>query len=181
MKFVVRQGDRVEKVAVEPIDAGFRITVGDAVYTVDAARAGGAAGAAGAGGRGADGGLLSLRIDGGQYEVAVHPAGDGRYRVSTRRGAGDVEVLDPLAHLAREAKAASGVRGKERVNAMMPGRVVALLAQEGAEVTAGQGILVLEAMKMENEILADRDGVVRKIFVAEGQPVERGEPLFEIE
>ena len=101
--------------------------------------------------------------------------------MSGRRGAGEVEVLDPLAHLARQAGAAAGARGKERVSAQMPGRVVALLAAEGDEVKAGQGVVVLEAMKMENEILADRDGVVRKLFVAEGQPVESGEPLFELE
>jgi pyruvate carboxylase subunit B len=176
VKLVVRRGDRVEKVSVEPADGGFRVTVGDASYVVDAARAGGAAGPAAAGG-----GLHSLRIDGGHYEVAVHPTGDNTYRVASRRGADEVEVHDPLAYLAQEAKAASGSRGKERVTAMMPGRVVALLAEEGAEVHAGQGILVLEAMKMENEIVADRDGVVRKIFVDEGQPVDRGEALFEIE
>ena len=113
--------------------------------------------------------------------MAVHALADGRYRVSSRHGAAEVEVDSPLAHFARQATAGSGARGKARVTAMMPGRVVALLAAEGAEVTAGQGIVVLEAMKMENEILADRDGVVRRLFVTEGQSVEGGEPLFEIE
>ena len=177
MELIVRRGVRTEKVTVERAGdgRGFRVQVGDGVYTVDAARAGGPA----AGKEG--GGLLSLRIDGGHHEVAVDPLGEGRYRVSSRHGAGEVEVHDPLTHLAREATAASGARGKARVTAMMPGRVVALLAAEGAEVKAGQGIVVLEAMKMENEILADRAGVVLKIFVRDGQSVESGEPLFEIE
>jgi biotin carboxyl carrier protein len=63
----------------------------------------------------------------------------------------------------------------------MPGRVVALLAEEGSSVEQGQGILVLEAMKMENEIAAERDGTLKKLFVELGQPVEGGDPLFEIE
>ncbi|MGB5552633.1 MAG: biotin/lipoyl-containing protein, partial [Thermoanaerobaculia bacterium] len=62
----------------------------------------------------------------------------------------------------------------------MPGRVVELLVQEGDEVTVGQGLVVLEAMKMENEIQADRAGTVKKIFVSAGQPVEGGDPLFEL-
>ena len=169
MELIVRHRDRTEKVSVDRAGEGrgFRVQVGDVVYTVDAARAGRL--------------LHSLRIDGGQYEVAVDPLDDRRYRVSSRRGAAEVEVDSPLTHFAREATAGSSARGKARVTAMMPGRVVALLAKEGAEVTAGQGILVLEAMKMENEILADRDGVVRHLFVTQGQSVEGGEPLFEIE
>ena len=63
----------------------------------------------------------------------------------------------------------------------MPGRVIEILAQEGQEVAAGQGVLVLEAMKMENEIQAENDGVVRRILVETGQAVEGGDPLFEIE
>jgi acetyl/propionyl-CoA carboxylase alpha subunit len=166
VELIARRGERTEKVSVTRDGDGLRVTVGDAAYAVDAA---------------ASGGLHSLRIDGAHYEVAVQPLGDGSYRVSGRRGADDVEVLDPLAHLARQSGAAAGARGKERVTAQMPGRVVALLAAAGDEVKAGQGVVVLEAMKMENEILADRDGVLRKLFVAEGQPVESGEALFELE
>ncbi|TNF74372.1 MAG: acetyl-CoA carboxylase biotin carboxyl carrier protein subunit [Acidobacteria bacterium] len=62
----------------------------------------------------------------------------------------------------------------------MPGRVVALLVEEGQEVESGDGLVVLEAMKMENEIRAETAGVVRKILVSEGQAVEGGDPLFEI-
>jgi pyruvate carboxylase subunit B len=62
----------------------------------------------------------------------------------------------------------------------MPGRVVAVLVEEGAAVTAGQGVVVLEAMKMENEIRAEADGTVAKIFVQPGQAVDTGNPLFEL-
>ena len=68
----------------------------------------------------------------------------------------------------------------ETVNAYMPGRVVTLLAQEGETVKAGQGILVLEAMKMENEIKSETAGVLAEIFVAAGEAVEGGDPLFRV-
>jgi biotin carboxyl carrier protein len=63
----------------------------------------------------------------------------------------------------------------------MPGRVAAVLVEAGAQVAAGTGIVVLEAMKMQNEIQAERAGVVRQIFVEPGQAVDGGDPLFELE
>ena len=66
------------------------------------------------------------------------------------------------------------------MSAQMPGRVVAVLVEEGEAVAAGQGLVVLEAMKMENEIQAEAAGVVTKILVEAGQAVEGGDPLFEV-
>ena len=63
----------------------------------------------------------------------------------------------------------------------MPGKVVALLAAEGDAVEAGQGLLVVEAMKMENEITAPRAGRVTAIKVKQGEPVESGAPLLILE
>ncbi|MDK2783686.1 MAG: glutaconyl-CoA/methylmalonyl-CoA decarboxylase subunit gamma, partial [Thermococcaceae archaeon] len=62
----------------------------------------------------------------------------------------------------------------------MPGKVLRILVREGDEVKAGQGLLVLEAMKMENEIPSPRDGVVKKILVKEGDTVDTGQPLIEL-
>ena len=167
MELVVRHGEREERVRVRRIADGFEVSLGDHTYRVEA-------GAARAG-------LHSLRIDGAQHEVAVHAQGDGVYWVSTAQGSGPVEVADPLTHLAAQSHGGKGGKRHRRVNAYMPGRVVALLAEEGEEVTAGQGILVLEAMKMENEIRVEHDGRIGKIFVQPGQPVEMGNPLFELE
>jgi biotin carboxyl carrier protein len=169
MDLIVRAGEREERVAVERTAGGYRLRLGDAVVEVDAVTAGG-------------NGLLSLRLGGDHYEVAVDAErGGDRYRVSTRRAAAEVEVLSPLDHLARQTAGAAGARRAERVTAYMPGRVVAVLVEEGAEVAAGQGVVVLEAMKMENEIQAEHPGVVRKILVEPGQSVEGGEALFELE
>ena len=177
MKLVARSGGREEAVSVERHGGRYRVTVGEAVYEVDAADLGA--------------GMRSLVADGRQHEVAVHPlpprpgvAGnqDGRYRVSlgATLPAVEVEVLDPLTNLARQTHGAAAGPARQQVTALMPGRVVAVLAEEGAEVEAGQGIVVLEAMKMENEIAAETSGVIKAVFVQPGQAVERGEPLFEI-
>lgn len=170
MDLIVRHGEREEKVRVRRLDHGYEVIVGDQAHEVDSAIA--------------RPGVYSLRIDGHQHEVAVRPhgaSGDGAWWVSAGGTASSVQVMDPLAHLAAQATGAKGGRRRQRVNAYMPGRVVAILVQEGEEVQAGQGILVLEAMKMENEIRAEHEGVVTKILVQPGQSVDGGDPLFELE
>jgi len=65
--------------------------------------------------------------------------------------------------------------------APMPGKVVRILAAESAEVEAGQGIVVVEAMKMQNEIKSPKKGVVRKVVAAEGAAVNAGDVLAVVE
>ena len=62
----------------------------------------------------------------------------------------------------------------------MPGKILRVLVSEGQQVKTGQGLVVLEAMKMENEIPAPKDGVVKKIYVKEGDTVNTGDPLVEL-
>jgi biotin carboxyl carrier protein len=179
MELVARLGEREERVKVALDDDGlYRVTVGGRAYRVDLARAGGA---------------LSLRLSedaaggegrfGEQHEVSVRPAphAPGTYQVTTSAGTVAVEVLDPLAALARGEGGGKGGKRRARVAAYMPGRVVAVLATEGAEVKAGDGVIVLEAMKMQNEIQAEHDGRIAKVYVEAGQAVEGGDPLFELE
>lgn len=179
MELVARLGEREERVTVARDEDGlYRVSVGGRAYRVDLARAGGA---------------LSLRLAedagggegrfGEQHEVSVRPAphAPGTYQVTTSAGTAAVEVLDPLAALARGEGGGKGGKRRARVAAYMPGRVVAVLAPEGAEVKAGDGVIVLEAMKMQNEIQAEHDGRIAKVFVEAGQAVEGGDPLFELE
>ena len=93
----------------------------------------------------------------------------------------ELTVQDPLAYLASRAHGEAAAHGSQTVTAYMPGRVAAVLVEEGAPVAAGDGVLVLEAMKMENEIQAERDGVVGRILVNLGDAVEGGDPLFELD
>lgn len=125
--------------------------------------------------------LRSMVLEGGQHEVAVTRGRDGRYTVSAHGEQTSIEVVDPLTALLEKGAAASGRRRTQQIRAYMPGRVVSVLVEAGASVEPGQSLAVLEAMKMQNEILAEHAGVVRNVLVAPGQSVDGGEPMFEME
>ena len=74
-----------------------------------------------------------------------------------------------------------GQTGVARIRAPMPGKVTRLLVEEGAEVQANQGILVMEAMKMQNEIKSPKTGIVKKLGVTPGAAVNSGDLLAEVE
>lgn len=168
MELIAKHREREEEVHLERTHGGFQVIVGDSAHQVDVATAGGD-------------GAHSLVIAGRQYEVSVQSEGKGRYLVTTASGTETVELVDPLTHLARLAHSESGAGGPRRVTAYMPGRVVEILVRGGQPVAVGDGVLVLEAMKMKNEIQAENGGTVVRILVSEGQAVEGGDPLFEIE
>ena len=90
------------------------------------------------------------------------------------------EVQDPRSLRSRRA-AGSGVEGPQKLLAPMPGKVVRILVAENDEVESGQGIIVVEAMKMQNELKSPKKGVVQKIMVLEGANVNPGEPLVIVE
>ncbi len=167
MELIGHLGDREEKIRVRRTSDGYRVTIGDIVHEVDVVNTGD--------------GSYSLVLAGSQHEVSVQPRSGGDYLVTTASGETAVSLLDPLVHLAHEAHGAAAGSGLRQVTAYMPGRVVEILAAEGEAVEAGQGVLVLEAMKMKNEIQAESAGTVVKILVENGQTVEGGDPLFEIE
>jgi pyruvate carboxylase subunit B len=173
MELIARHGERTEKVRVRRNGDGYEVTIGDRVHHVDAANTG----------SGGIAGVRSLLIDGAQHEVSVRPDGPdgGDWSVAGRHGVAAVSVTDPLTHLAAQTRGGKGGKRHRKVAAYMPGRVVAVLVEEGGTVTAGQGVIVLEAMKMENEIRAEHDGTIAKIFVQPGQAVDMGNPLFELD
>ena len=88
-------------------------------------------------------------------------------------------VAVDLAESGRGALAApSRAHGPARLTAPMPGRIVKVLRERGAEVAAGEGLVVIEAMKMENELSSPRPGRVQEVAVREGQAVEAGALLL---
>jgi biotin carboxyl carrier protein len=123
-----------------------------------------------------NGGFTSLLLDGRSYEVAVEREPDG-FRVHFAGGSVHVELADRSRSASLPSRRASG---PARLTAPMPGRVVRLLAAQGASVEAGQGVVVVEAMKMENELRAPRAGRVDQVAVREGQAVEAGALLLVI-
>jgi biotin carboxyl carrier protein len=107
---------------------------------------------------------------GASYEISIEPRGQGRQIVHVDGHVVPVTVLAP-------GKSRSAARGLESTGpiaivAPMPGRVVRVLVAPGEPVTARQGLVVVEAMKMENELRAPRDGTVADVRVREGAPVE---------
>ena len=92
-----------------------------------------------------------------------------------------VSILDEREALLQKAKEGTAIQGGEViVTAPMPGKVVAILVAKGENVEKGQGLAVIEAMKMENELKSPIDGVVLKIFAQEGQATEGKAPLVTI-
>jgi len=119
---------------------------------------------------------LSLLLEGQCYEVHIAESPDGVLKLQTGFEEFTAEVVDPRAwrgrwHGALEAE------GRQQVLAPMPGKVVRILVQAGDKVEAGQGLLVVEAMKMQNEIRSPKGGTVERLHVKEGQPVNAGEVL----
>lgn len=123
--------------------------------------------------------LLLQRADGTTREIPfVVDRSD--VHVQVRGHAMTFEVLDELQAVLRERRqAAGGSNGQLKV--AMPGRVIQVSVAEGDRVTAGEGIVVVEAMKMENEMKAPATGTVKTVHVAVGAIVEAGAVLVTIE
>jgi biotin carboxyl carrier protein len=119
---------------------------------------------------------LSLLLEGQSYEIRVTPSPDGALKLQTGLQEFTAEVVDPRAWRGRRHGALEA-EGRQQVLAPMPGKVVRVLVQAGDTVEAGQGLLVVEAMKMQNEIRSPKGGTVERLNVKEGQPVNAGEVL----
>jgi biotin carboxyl carrier protein len=164
LRFIARRDDENIEVDVERFGTGYRVRIADRWIDVDFVNAGGH--------------VRSLRLeDGTQYSLIHHREGN-RHEIIVSGTPIYVEVIDPLALKRRRGEDEIG--GGGLVKALMPGRVVRILVKKGDSVKKGSGLLILEAMKMENEIQAPLEGVVDEIFVESGQTVESGAELAHI-
>lgn len=146
---VTRDGNRI-RVAI-----GGRIIEGDAVEVAT--------------------GTYSVLIGGHSCEVRVEQA-HGELRVHSGAREFAVEINDPRSWRRRWGGALEA-EGRQEVAAPMPGKVVRVLAKQDDEVEAGQGLFVVEAMKMQNEIRSPKKGKLQRVLVTEGQIVNAGETL----
>lgn len=119
--------------------------------------------------------LLSLRVDG--QTLSVLPS-ESEVRVSGERYAVHAENWQERTASRAAAQQAGHVGA---LSATMPGRIVGVLCQPGAKVSANAPVIVIEAMKMQNELCSKSDAVVRAVHVEVGQTVERGALLVEFE
>jgi biotin carboxyl carrier protein len=124
-------------------------------------------------------GMLSLLLQGKSYEVKQETVG-AESNVVVGQERFSASVRDPRSYRSRRRSGASE-QGVMKIKAPMPGKVVRILAPAGTQVEIGQSVVVIEAMKMQNELKAPKTGVVKKISVAEGAAVEAGQALAEVE
>lgn len=123
--------------------------------------------------------VLSILVEGKAYEIKrERVTTDMHLWVGSARYA--AELRDPRSLRSRK-DGAGGEQGPRKLVAPMPGKVVRILVHEKAEVEAGQGIAVVEAMKMQNEIKSPKKGVVQRIVAAEGANVSAGDVLAIVE
>ena len=179
MRYLARVGEKEFQIEVAPRGGG-RFTVSLDGKTREIERRG-------------DGAVLWLSIDGQVREAAVvregavagrgngrpAPGAQGEWGVVLAGRSYSVTLLDP-----QRLQGAPGppvLEGPVEVRAIMPGKITALLVKEGQEVRSGQGVVVVEAMKMENELLAPKEGRVTRIRVRPGETVEAGAGLFTVE
>jgi biotin carboxyl carrier protein len=123
---------------------------------------------------------FSVLLNGESHQIRVAPRADGTLTLHTRLAEYDVEVTDPRVWRGRRHGALE-VEGRQQVTAPMPGKVVRVLVREGDAVETGQGLLVVEAMKMQNEIRSPKNGKVEKLLAKEGLAVNAGDVLAWVE
>ena len=125
---------------------------------------------------------ISLILDGRSYSAVVIPDRDGRYRVVIGGKEFEIQLKDERdLLLERYGLAEAAGAGAQAIRAPMPGLVLSIAVEPGQEVQRGSGLAVLEAMKMENELRAEHDGVVKAVHVAPGDAVGKSDLLMEIE
>ena len=119
---------------------------------------------------------FSILVSGQSHHICVIPSSEGPLELQTAGFEFSAEVIDPRSGRGRRHGGAEA-EGRQQIAAPMPGKVVRLLVKGGDAVEAGQGLLVVEAMKMQNEIRSPKRGTVERVLVAEGQAVNAGEVL----
>ena len=123
--------------------------------------------------------VLSLLIDGRSYEIRREQTISGvSLSIGTAKYA--TELHDPRSLQSHRAEKGAG-EGKKKIIAPMPGKIVRILVQEKMEVQAGQGLVVVEAMKMQNELKSPKQGIVQKVMAVEGANVNAGDVLLIVE
>ena len=164
MKFIARHAGDEIPIEVERLSGGYQVRVGDRSFVVDLAEAGRF--------------IRSLRFEDGTQVALIHHRNGTAHEISLPESTIHVDITDPLSlkRIRTEDQMATG----GSVKAMMPGRIVRVMVHKGDSVRKGASLLVLEAMKMENEIQAPADGTVDEVLVEPGQTVESGAELVRI-
>jgi biotin carboxyl carrier protein len=162
MKAEVRIGGKTRAVEVEKDGGAWRVALDGTRVEADVAEV--------------EVGVFSVLLNGESHEVRVAPQEDGTLTLHSGAYEFAAEVLDPRAWRGRRHGGVEA-EGRQQVAAPMPGKVVRVLVKAGDKVKSGQGLIVVEAMKMQNEIRSPKTGRVERLLAKEGQAVNAGDVL----
>src|SRR5690606_2530544 len=168
MKLKAEIGDETREIEMTERDGRLQATVDGRSYDIEASEP--------------EPGVYLLKHEGKIFEASVSkPAAAGDpYKVRLKGNETEIRIADPK-RLRGSGAAHDHGDGLADIKTAMPGKVVRVIAEAGAEVKKGDGVLVVEAMKMQNELKSPKDGTVRDVRAKEGQTVAAGEALATIE
>jgi biotin carboxyl carrier protein len=163
MKYTTIVDGEERVVEVMPRENGYRVAIGERVLEIDAVQLHQSA--------------VSLLVGTRSYRCDVETAKDGKVNVLVGESVYPLEILDERKLRLRRAAGKFTLEGPQRIDAPMPGKVTRVLVKAGDEVQEGQGLVVVEAMKMENELKSPKAGKVTELLAVEGAAVESGAKL----
>jgi acetyl/propionyl-CoA carboxylase alpha subunit len=167
MKYTAIINEKERDVEIIPLDPHrYRVVVDGEPHEVDARLCGGD--------------LLSVLVDRTSYDISFS-CDDTNVLLNFRNRYFNIEVLDERRMRMRRIQSELEISGPEVIKTSMPGKIVKLLVEEGQQLSPGAGVIIIEAMKMENEIRCRNGGLVKAIHVNAGQAVEGDTVLVEIE
>jgi biotin carboxyl carrier protein len=167
MTFVAKLGDQSYTIEIEETGKSvYRVSVDGNEFLVDGKKIGRT--------------NYSLIVDNRSFEIEVDHAED-EYRVLVDGRNYHVHLIDERRMLTGAAQSVPQLQGRQKVSVPMPGKVIAVLVAEGDAVEKGQGLVIVEAMKMENEVHSPIAGEVKEIKVKPGDTVEGGAVLMVVE
>ena len=166
MKFIALIDGEQVPIEVVKTDGQYRLTLEENSFTVDAIRPNEQS--------------LSMLIDGRSYEVALEKNGS-RIWVYFYNDTIQLELFDARKFRATELTKKSGPAGPLKILAPMPGKIIRITVAENSHVEEGDSLLIMEAMKMQNELKAPKSGTVKHLHVREGEPVSSSQVLLVLE
>ena len=167
MAYIAKLGEKTYTVEVEEVEKSiYRVSVDGSEFLLDGKKTGRT--------------NYSLIVDNRSFEVDIDVSEDD-YRVLVDGRNYHIHLLDERRMRLGGLQAGIELQGRQRVSVPMPGKVIAVLVSEGDKVERGQGLVIVEAMKMENEVRSPVNGEVKELKVKAGDSLEAGATLLVVE
>lgn len=167
MKLIAQTDDGTEEIELSGDGSSISVVIGDASFDVEISEP--------------EPNVYLIKKNGRVFEAfASRSSLTGETLVSVRNEAFSIRINDPR-RLRTSASDAAGGDGPVEIRASMPGKIVRTLTEVGAEIDKGQGVIVVEAMKMQNELKSPKRGVIKEILASDGMTVSAGDVLVTIE